>query len=51
MAFDAVGQRPIPASQVAPVTMVRSDERLEHTQTIAVNADYITYGLKAGACN
>lgn len=34
--------------QVVPVTMVRSDDRREHAQTVAVSDRYICYGLKAG---
>ena len=34
--------------KVSPITIVKSDMRLDHTRSIAVNATYVCYGLKLG---
>ncbi|KAF8067359.1 Acsf3 [Scenedesmus sp. PABB004] len=38
----------VPELQVQPITLLKFDYALEHTQQVAISAAYICYGLKAG---
>jgi len=33
---------------VQPITLLKFDYKLEHTQQVAISNNYICYGLKAG---
>ncbi|KAG1679271.1 hypothetical protein FOA52_009301 [Chlamydomonas sp. UWO 241] len=46
--IDARGSGPQPQLQVAPITVVKTDYRLQVQHTIAVNSVYICYALKTG---
>jgi hypothetical protein len=39
---------PLRPPQVQPITLLKFDYKLEHTQQVAISSSYICYGLKAG---
>ncbi|WIA33243.1 hypothetical protein OEZ86_006385 [Tetradesmus obliquus] len=38
----------VPELQVQPITLLKFDYKLEHTQQVAISSSFICYGLKAG---
>eukprot|EP00775_Hariotina_reticulata_P011820 gene11820-11964_t len=45
---DLKSSETIPELQVQPITLLKFDYKLEHTQQVAISNNYICYGLKAG---